>query len=130
MDPLAEQPELLTAGLAMDDDLAVEDVPAGREAQLGEVAGQVAAVARLELDLVAVDEGDRPEAVPLGLVRPAVARRECRARAGELGEDRTLEGKGHEPDPNQGGRSVPRVGSGSRADGRRRGGSRRRGAGP
>src|SRR3954452_11607150 len=126
MDPLAEQPELLTAGLAMDDDLAVEDVPAGREAQLGEVAGQVAAVARLELDLVAVDEGDRPEAVPLGLVGPAVARRKRRAGAGELGEDRTLEGKGHEPDPNQG-----TVGPGrravSRADDRRRGGSRRRG---
>ncbi len=35
MDALAEQVELLAALRSPDDDLAVEDVAAGREAQLG-----------------------------------------------------------------------------------------------
>ena len=48
VDALAEQVELLTAALAEDDDLAVEHVAPGGEAQLGEVARQVLAVARLQ----------------------------------------------------------------------------------
>ena len=73
MDALLQQPELLPALRARDDDLAIEHVAAGREAQLREVAGQGAAVARLELGVVAVDERDRAEAVVLGLVGPAFA---------------------------------------------------------
>ena len=60
-------------------DLAVEDVAARGEGELGEVARERLAVARLEVDVVAVDEGDRAEAVPLGLVDPAVARRQALA---------------------------------------------------
>src|SRR3954454_20369985 len=95
MDALAEQLELLVARRPVDDDLAVEDVAPRREAELGEVAREVAPVARLELHGVAVDENDGAEAVPLGLVRPAVTGRQARARARELGKDGGLEGKGH-----------------------------------
>ena len=71
------------------DDLAVEHVAAGRQRRrhLGEVAGQPLAVARLQLDLVAVHEGDGAEAVELGLVGPAVARGQRVTRARELRED-------------------------------------------
>ena len=67
MDALAERVE------GARDDLAVEDVAPGRELQLGEVAAQRLAVARLQVGLVAVDEGDGAEAVVLGLVGPALA---------------------------------------------------------
>ena len=67
------------------DDLAVEDIAPGREDQLGEVAAQRLAVARLQVGLVAVDEGDRAEAVVLGLVGPAVAFGQSGSRARELG---------------------------------------------
>jgi len=68
VDALAQQVELLAAALVEDDDLAVQDVAPGRERQLGEVARQRLAVARLDLRRVAVDEDDRAEAVPLGLI--------------------------------------------------------------
>ena len=99
MDALAEQVELLAARLAVDDDLAVEDVAARGERQLGEVAGEVAAVARLEPDLVAVDERDGAEAVPLRLVGPAVPLRQARARARELRQQGGREREGHAPAP-------------------------------
>ena len=56
-----------------DDDLAVDHAPLGqlgdgRRHQFGEVAGHRPLVAAAELDLVAVAEADRPEAVPLRLV--------------------------------------------------------------
>ena len=68
-------------------DLAVEHVAARGERQLGEVARQRPAVARLQVDLAAVDERDRAEAVPLRLVGPAVAGRQRARRLGELRED-------------------------------------------
>ena len=83
------------AVVAEDDDLAVEHVAAGREAQLGEVARQRAPVARLQLDVVAVHERDAAEAVPLGLVDPAFAGRQLLGRPGELREERWCERQRH-----------------------------------
>ena len=60
-----------------------------------EVAVHRAAVARLQVNLVAVAEHDRPEAVPLGLEAPAVAVRQLLRRARQLGLDRRFERKGH-----------------------------------
>jgi hypothetical protein len=99
VDALAERVEVLAALGVEEDDLAVEHVAPGGELQLGEVAAQRLAVARLEVDVLTVDEGDRPEAVPLGLVDPAVALGEGLGGAGELGEDRRGERKGHAADP-------------------------------
>ena len=76
-------------------DLPVEHVAARREAQLGEVARQRPPVARLQVDVVAVHEGDRAEAVPLRLVHPAAAGRQRLGGLGELGEERRREGKRH-----------------------------------
>ena len=56
-----------------DDQLAVEHVTPQREAQLGEVAGEVFPSARLDVGLAAVDEDDRAEAVELLLVGPLLA---------------------------------------------------------
>ncbi len=71
MDSLADQVELLVSGGPAHEQLAVEDVASGREADLGEVARERLAVARLKLDVVTLDEGDRAEPVPLGLIGPA-----------------------------------------------------------
>ena len=57
-----------------------------RRGDLGEVARQRLAVARLQLDVVAVDERDAAKAVVLGLVGPALAVRQCLARACQLGQ--------------------------------------------
>jgi hypothetical protein len=95
VDALAERVEELHAVLAEDDDLAVEHVAPGREAQLGEVPRQRLAVARLQVGLVAVDERHAAEAVPLRLVRPALALGQLRARARELGQERRCDGEGH-----------------------------------
>jgi hypothetical protein len=76
-------------------DLAVEDVAPRREDELREVAAQRLAVARLQVRLVAVDEGDGAKAVVLGLVGPAVALGEGGARPGELGHQRRLQRQGH-----------------------------------
>ena len=48
MDPLLERAERLAVAVGVDHDLAVEHVAPGREAQLGEVAGQVLRAARLQ----------------------------------------------------------------------------------
>ena len=88
MDALAERVEVLPALLVEQHDLAVEHVAAGRERELGEVAAQRLAVARLQVDVVAVDERDRAEAVPLGLVAPAVAGRQRLRRCGRAGAAR------------------------------------------
>ena len=70
--------------------------PAGSE--LGEVAQQRLAVARLEVELVAVDERDRAEAVPLRLVGPARRRSgsALRERA-SWGSSGGVSGKRHRP---------------------------------
>src|SRR6185312_9883937 len=73
MDALAQGFEVLDAAFPEHDDLAVEDVAPGREVELGEVAAQVAAVARMQGVKLAVHERERAEAVPLGLVGPALA---------------------------------------------------------
>ena len=91
VDALAERVEVLAALVVEEHDLAVEHVAARREAQLGEVARQRLAVARLQVDVAAVDEGDGAEAVPLGLVHPAVSGRErlaVLASWGRTGGDR------------------------------------------
>ena len=92
-DPLAERVE--RGG----DDLAVEDVAPGREDQLGEVAAQRLAVARLQIGLVAVHEDDCPKAVVLGLVGPAVAFGQGGSRSRELGCERRVQRKRHRAAP-------------------------------
>ena len=86
--------------VARDDHLAVEDAAVGqggpeRVGQLREVAVERLQVARLRVDLVAVAEHERPEAVPFGLEQPAVVTGD---RVGGLGQhrlDRRLEGQCH-----------------------------------
>ena len=68
MDALSEGVEILAPVGAANDDLAVEHVAPGGEAQLGKVATERFAVARLQEDLLAVDEGQAAEAVELDLV--------------------------------------------------------------
>src|SRR5206468_1587978 len=80
--------------LAEDDDLAVEDVAAG-EAQVGEVAAERLAIARLQEAVLAVDEDEGAEAVPLGLVGPAGALGQAGAWPGELRQHRRREWQRH-----------------------------------
>lgn len=93
MKPVLEGVELLAPSGPEDDQLAVDDVAAAGELDLGEVAPQGLAVARLEEDVVAVDEGERPEAVELRLERPAVTLRQLLSRQGELGSYRRIQGE-------------------------------------
>ncbi len=81
--------------LAEDQQLAVDDVAALREDELGKVARQRAAASRLQEELAVVDEGERPEAVVLGLIGPALPRRQGLARERQLRLDRRLEGQRH-----------------------------------
>ncbi len=117
VDPFLQGIEFEVAVGVADHQLAVEHPAPRREAQLGEVAAEVFAAARLDLEVLAVDEDDRPEAVELGLVGPLLADRQLFAGQRQLRLDRWREGKGH---------SAPRVrisrrrrrpgaGSGSRA---------------
>ena len=87
-----------------DDDLAVQDASLGqrgtqRIGQFGEVAVERLQVARLRVDLVAVTEDDRPEAVPLRLEQPAVVGRQAVGRLGEHGFQGRVERQveGHRP---------------------------------
>jgi len=81
VDALPQEVELGPASRVEKNDLTVDDVASGREAQLGEVARQRLATARLQVGVVTVDEGQAAEAIPLGLVRPAavVLLRQARA---------------------------------------------------
>ena len=81
--------------VAGDHDLAVEHVAPGRERELGEVALQRLAGARLDRHGVPVDEDDRAEPVELALVRPALARGQLARRARELRGEGGLEREGH-----------------------------------
>jgi len=88
VDPLREGVEVLAAARVADDDLSIDDVAAfGQAAELGEVTRERLAVARLQLDLVTVHEDDRAEAVPLRLIRPAVALGQGLGRPGELRQE-------------------------------------------
>ena len=68
-----------------------------RLGELGEVAVERLEVAALDVDLVAVAEHDRPEAVPLGLEQPAVALGQAVAGLGEHRLDGWLERESHGP---------------------------------
>src|SRR5262245_18967545 len=87
MDALAEGVEVLAALIVEEHDLAVHDGGARGELELGEVASHRLARARLQIDLIALDEGDGAEPVPLGFVDPLIARRQLLRRAGELREE-------------------------------------------
>ena len=87
MDPLLQRTEGLAGTVAVDHDLAVEHVAPRWERELRKVAGEILCAARLEHQLLAVDERDRAKSVVLLLVTP---RRPDRQRGGgtrELGLD-------------------------------------------
>ena len=93
MDAALQRVELEVALGVANHQLAVQHVAPGGEAQLGEVAGQRFAAARLDVGLVAVDEDDRPEAVQLRLIRPLLAERQLFAGQRQLRLDRRGEGE-------------------------------------
>jgi len=96
VDALLQRAEVFRfVAIAADHDLAVEHVAARGKRELGEVARQRLAGARLHVHVLAVDEHDRAEAVVLGLVRPAVAVGQLLARSRELGLERGLERQRH-----------------------------------
>ena len=80
MDALAERVEVLVAVGVADDDLPVEHVAAGGKGELGEVAPERLAVARLQEHLVAVDEREAAEPVELHLVAVVIALGQLLAR--------------------------------------------------
>ena len=98
MDALLQRVEVLAAGGVLDHDLAVEHVAAGRELELREITLERLAAAGLDLQLLAVDEHDRAEAVVLGLICPLLASRQLGASSRQLGLDRWLQGR-HRVDP-------------------------------
>ncbi len=75
VDALPECVEVLTPVGVAHDDLPVEHVAARREGQLGEVAAEGLAVARLQEDVLTVDECDAAKTVELDLVDVVIARR-------------------------------------------------------
>ena len=100
VEALLERPEVEPPVGAGDHDLAVDDgarrqALACRRDHLGEVARHRAGVATADLDLVAVAEHDRAEAVPLGLVeRPGW---EVGADLRQHRRDRRHDGQPHPP---------------------------------
>ena len=101
MDALREQVELLDA-VDRHDHLAVQHEPLAGERQhelddVREIAVHRPAVAALEMYLVAVAEDDRPEAVPLRLIAPAVALGQLARGLGELRLDGWREREGQGP---------------------------------
>ena len=83
-----------------DDDLPVDDAALGQVGRHGgndlwEVSSHRPLVAAAELDLVAVAEHDRAEAVPLGLDEPDV--RDRRHGLGEHRRDGWHHGQAHHP---------------------------------
>ena len=87
MDPLLQRTEGLARTVAVDHDLAVEHVAPGRERELREVAGEVLCAARLERQLLALDERDRAKSVVLLLVTPLRPDRQRGGGTRELGLD-------------------------------------------
>src|ERR1700733_14367085 len=84
MDALAERVEVLATGVVAYDDLAVEHVTPGGQHELGEVAPERLAVARLQEAVFAVDEGEAAKAVELDLVDVLLADRQLLARQRQL----------------------------------------------
>ena len=95
VDPFLQGVEFEVAVGVADHQLAVEHPAPGGEAELGEVAGQLFAAARLDVGVVAVDEDDRAEAVELRLIRPLLADRQLFAGQRQLRLDRRREREGH-----------------------------------
>jgi len=95
VDPLAERVEVLPALLIEEHDLAVQDIAALREGELGEVPAQRFPAARLQIDVRAIDEDDGAESVPFGLIRPARTGWQSLRRTRELGEQWWLVGQRH-----------------------------------
>ncbi len=91
MDPSLQQVEDLGPVVVEDHELAVNHVATGRKLELREVAGERFAAARLHVDVVAVDEDDRPEAVVLGLEGHPLLLGQRLARARQLRLDRRLQ---------------------------------------
>ena len=92
MDALAERVEVLAALIVEEHDLAVQDVATFGKRKFGEVPAHRLPAARLQIDVRAVDEGDGPEAVPLGLVHPALAGRQLLAGRASWGSRGGLRG--------------------------------------
>ena len=95
MDALPERVEVLASLLIAHDDLAVEHVAPGGKLELGEVAPERLARARLQEDLIAVDEGQTAKAVELDLIDVVLTDGQLLARERELGLDGGLEREGH-----------------------------------
>ena len=95
MDALLQGVEVLATLVGGNHDLAVEHVTAGGKGELGEVARQRLAAARLQVHVRALHERDRPEPVVLGLEGPALAVGQLPAREGELRLDGRGEREGH-----------------------------------
>ena len=91
MDPFLHRVEFEVAVGVADHQLAVEHPAPRREAQLGEVAVEGFAAARLDVDLVAVDKDDRPEPIQLRLISPLLALRQLFAGKRKLRLDRRRE---------------------------------------
>src|SRR4051794_26408344 len=83
------QPIELLAPIAVEDDqLPIEHVATRRELDLREVAAERLSAPRLQVDVFAVDEGERAKAVVLGLIHPVLALGQDLARERELWLDR------------------------------------------
>ncbi len=95
VDPFLQQVELEVAIGVADHQLAVEHPAPRREAQLGKVAPQLLAAPRLDVEVLAVDEDDRAEAVELRLKGPLLAARQLFAGQRQLRLDRRREGQAH-----------------------------------
>jgi hypothetical protein len=93
MEPVLECAELLVAVAAEDDQLAIEDVAPLGELDLREVPAERLGAAGLQVDLIAVDEGEGAEAVVLGLIDPVLALGKLLSRERELRLDRWLQGE-------------------------------------
>src|SRR5205085_12072952 len=95
MDSLTQRIEVLAPVGAAHDDLTVEHVAARREAQLGEVAAERFAPARLQEQLLAIDECQAAKPVELDLVHVAVALGQLLARQRQLGLDGRRQRQAH-----------------------------------
>ena len=91
MDALLKRAKRLAAAGSVDHDLTVKDILARRETQLGEVAAEVLAAARLKSELLAGDEYDRAEAVVLLLIGPFRSNGQRGGATGERRLDRELD---------------------------------------
>ena len=99
MDAQLERPEIEPVR-AHDHDFAVEHHRPGQQPrqllfEVREVAAQRLQVARLQVQLRAIEEQDAAEPVPLRLVQPALALGDGRAELGKHGRDGGLEGEWH-----------------------------------